>query len=179
MNPNDSRPTLVRAVVACVLLGALMVSCGDDDDSASTAATTPATPFATAEPTGTATTAPAADSSATGSSTAPSGDVSADREALRTSVDALTNLDVVAEGTNAVTAAVSDVKDDLAAVRSSAGSELRPQVEAVQDAVDELETAVADLDSGGVGAAVTAAADLRRQRERCSTRWRPACVEHR
>ena len=60
MNPNDSRPTLVRAVVACVVLGALMVSCGDDDDSASTAATTPATPFATAEPTGTATTAPAA-----------------------------------------------------------------------------------------------------------------------
>ena len=79
---------------------------------------------------------------------------------MRTSVDALTNLDVVAEGTNAVRAAVSDVKDDLAAVRSSAGSELRPQVEAVQDAVDELETAVADLDSGGVGAAVTAAADL-------------------
>ena len=113
--------------MACVLLGVLMVSCGDDDDSASTAATTPATPFATAGPTSTATTSPA-ESSATGSSTAPSGDVCADREALRTSVDALTNVDVVAEGTNGVTSAVADVKDDLAALRSSAGAELQPQV---------------------------------------------------
>ena len=79
---------------------------------------------------------------------------------MRTSVDALTNLDVVAEGTNGVTAAVSDVKDDLAALRGSAGDELQPQVQAVQDAVDELETAVADLDSGGAAAVVTAAADL-------------------
>ena len=81
---------------------------------------------------------------------------------MRTSVDALTNLDVVAEGTNSLTAAVDDVKDDLAAMRSSAGDELRPQVEAVQDALDELEAAVADLDSGGAAAAVTALADLAR-----------------
>jgi hypothetical protein len=138
-----------------------MVSCGDDDDdSASTGATTTATPLATIGPTSTATTAPAAQSSATGSSTAPSGDVCTDREALRTSVDALKDLDVVAEGTNGVTAAVSAVKDDLAALRSSAGPELQPHVEAVQDAVDKLETAVANLDSGGGAAAVTAAAGV-------------------
>ena len=137
MKRSDSSPPFVRAVVACVVLGVVMVSCGDDDDSASTAATTPATPLATAGTTSTETTAPAAESSATGSSTAPSGDVCADREALRTSVDALTNVDVVAEGTNGVTAAVSDVKEDLAALRSSAGDELQPQVQAVQDAVDE------------------------------------------
>jgi hypothetical protein len=160
MKPNDSPAPLVRVAVACVVLGALMVSCGDDDDSASTAATTPATPFATAGPTNTATTEPAAESSAAGSSTAPSGDVCADRDALRTSVDALTDLDVVAEGTNGVTAAVSAVKDDLAALRSSAGADLQPQVQAVQDAVDELETAVADLDSGGAAAAVTAVAGV-------------------
>jgi hypothetical protein len=141
MKPNGSPRPLVRAVGACVVLGVLTVSCGDDDDSASSAATTPATPFATVGPASTATTAPVAESSATGSSTAPSGDVCADRDALRTSVDALTNLDVVAEGTNGVTAAVSDVKDDLAALRSSAGADLQPQVQAVQDAVDELETA--------------------------------------
>ena len=51
-----------------------------------------------------------------------------------------------------MTAAVSDVKEDLAALRSSAGAELRPQVQAVQDA--------ANLDSGGAAAAVTAAADV-------------------
>ena len=79
---------------------------------------------------------------------------------MSTSVDALTNLDVVAEGTNGVTAAVSDVKDDLAALGSSARAELEPQVQAVQDAVDDVETAVANLDSGGAAAAVTAVADL-------------------
>ncbi len=84
----------------------------------------------------------------------------ADREALSTSIDALTNLDVVAEGTNGMTAAVSDVNDDLAALRSSAGSELQADVQAVQDAVDEVETAVANLDSGGAAAAVTAVAGL-------------------
>ena len=160
MKPNDSPARLVRVVVACVVLGVVMVSCGDDDDSASSSAKTPATPFATAGPTSSGTTAPAPGSSPTGSSAAPSGDVCADREALRTSVDALTNLDVVAEGTNGVTAAASDVKDDLAALRSSAGAELQPQVQAVQDAVDEVETAVANLDSGGAAAAVTAVADL-------------------
>ena len=79
---------------------------------------------------------------------------------MRESVDALANVDVVAEGTNGVTAAVSDVKDDLAALRSSAGDELEPQVQAVQDAVDELETAAADVDSGGASAAVTAVSEL-------------------
>ena len=49
MKPNDSPLPRLRAIVACVLLGA-DVSCGDDDDSASTAAPTPATPFATAGP---------------------------------------------------------------------------------------------------------------------------------
>ena len=39
-------------------------------------------------------------------------------------------------------------------------AELQPQVQAVQDAVDEVETAVANLDSGGAAAAVTAVAEL-------------------
>ena len=122
MKGSDSSPPVVRRLVACVVLGIVLVSCGDDDDSSS--------------------------------------DVCADREALRTSVDALTNVDVVAEGTNGVTAAVSDVKDDLAALRSSAGAELEPQVQAVQDASTKLETAVAEIDSGGAAAAVTAVPSL-------------------
>ena len=79
---------------------------------------------------------------------------------MRESVDALTNVDVVAEGTNGVTAAVSDVEDDLAALRSSAGDELEPQVQAVEDALDELETAVAEIDSGGASAALAAVSEL-------------------
>jgi hypothetical protein len=126
MKPNDSPARRLRAVVACVALGVLMVSCGDDDSSSSTTVA----------------------------------DVCADREALRSSVAALKDLDVVAEGTNGVNAAVADVKEDLTALQSSAGDELQPQVQAVQDAADELETAAADLDSGGASAALTAVANL-------------------
>ena len=132
--------------MACVALGVVLVSCGDDDDSAT--ATTVA-------------------------------DVCADREALRESVDVLTNVDVVAEGTNGVTAAVSDVEDDLAALRSSAGDALEPQVQAVQDDLDELETAVDEIDSGGASAALAAVSELAARRRRCSIRWRLARVEHR
>jgi len=160
MKLNERTSPLVRAVVACVVLGGLALSCGDDD-AASTATTTPASAPATAEPaTTTVTTAPMSAPASTVASPTSTGDVCADREALRTSVDALTEVDLVAEGTNGVTAAVDDVKDALAALRSSAGSELRPQVDAVQDAIDEVETAVADLDSGGAAAAVTAVASL-------------------
>ena len=52
------------------------------------------------------------------------------------------------------------MKDDLATLRGSAGAELQPQVQAVQDAVDELEAAVGDLGSGGAAAAVAAVAEL-------------------
>ena len=88
MKPNDSPPPLVRAVVACVVLGVLLVSCGDDDDSAATAQRRGhpvrdgwvAHDRRTAELGG------------------ESGDVCADRE--HCAVDALTS---IAEGTNGVT----------------------------------------------------------------------------
>ncbi len=98
---------------------------------------------------------------------AASGDVCADRDALRTSVDSLQDVDVAAEGTNGLEAALGDVKDDLAALSASAGAELQPQVQAVQDAVGQVETAAANLDSGG-------AADGRHRRVRPGERRR--CV---
>ena len=118
MMGSGSSRRIARQLVACVAIGLLVASCGDDDDSttastASTASTaTPATPFSTATSAASATTtAPSGSSTASGSSIAPSGDVCADREALRASVDALKNLDLVAEGTNGATAAVTDVKE--------------------------------------------------------------------
>ena len=127
MRRSNSSPPVVRRFVACVALGVVLVSCGDDDDSAT--ATTVA-------------------------------DVCADREALGESVDVLTNIDVVAEGTDGVSAAVSDVEDDLAALRSSAGDALEPQVQAVEDDLEELETAVDEIDSGGASAALAAVSEL-------------------
>jgi hypothetical protein len=139
---------LVRRIIACAAIGALAASCADDDDSST--ATTAAT----------ATAASTAASTSTGGSAAPSDDVCADREALRSSVAALNDVNLRAEGTNGVTAAINAVKDDLAALRTSAGDKLRLQVQAVQDAIDQLETAVGNLGSGGGAEAATAVSNL-------------------
>ena len=151
MKRSDTSSRNVRRVVACLAMAALVAACGSDDSpstSDSTSETSPAPAASTA------------DSTPDETSAAPSGDVCADREALRDSVAALADVDLVAEGTNGAKSAISAVKDDLAALRSSAGSELEPEVQAVQDAVDDLETAVGNLDSGGATQAVTAVSDL-------------------
>ena len=151
MKRSDTSSRNVRRVFACLAMAALVASCGSDDSSS------------TSDSTGVTSPAPAAstsDSTPDETSAASSGDVCADREALRDSVAALADVDLVAEGTNGAKSAISAVKDDLAALRSSAGSELEPEVQAVQDAVDELETAVGNLGSGGATQAVTAVSDL-------------------
>ncbi len=84
----------------------------------------------------------------------------ADREALSSSVDALKDVDVAAEGTNGVTAAVADVKTDLEALRASAGPELQAQVDDVESALDDLDAAAADIDSEGAAAALTAVGNV-------------------
>ena len=148
-----------RRVVVCVAIGLVVcTSCGDDDESSSTVAATTVVESTSAAPT-VASVSPAA-SSSTPAASAGSGDMCADREALSSSVAAIGDVDLVAEGTNGVTAAVDAVKDDLAALRGSVSAELRPQVQAVQDALDELETAAADLGSGGAAATATAVSNL-------------------
>ncbi len=148
-----------RRVVVCVAIGVVVcTSCGDDDESSSTAAATTVGEATGAAPT-VASVSPAASSSTPAASTA-SGEMCPEREALSSSVSALGDVDLVAEGTNGVTAAVDAVQDDLAALGESVSAELRPQVQAVQDALDELETAAADLGSGGAAETATAVANL-------------------
>jgi hypothetical protein len=123
---------IVRLVVACLALGLLLASCGDDDDGDGSS------------------------SAATERTTTTAASVCTDREALESSVAALQDVDVRAEGANGLTAAIGTVEDDLRAFGDSAGSELQPQVDAVQDSIDQLKTAVDNLDSDGVAAAVSA-----------------------
>jgi hypothetical protein len=151
MKRSDTSSWNARRVVACLAMAALVAACGSDDSSSTSDSATVTSPASAAS---------TSDSTPDETSAAPSGDVCADREALRDSVAALADVDLVAEGTNGAKAAISAVKDDLAALRSSAGSELEPEVQAVQDAVDDLETAVGNLDSGGATQAVTAVSDL-------------------
>ena len=130
------------------------MSCGDDDDSSATSAGDTAAADTTEATTAVeVTTAPT-------TAGAVSGDACADRDALRSSVAALTEVDVVAEGTNGLTAAVDTVKGDLEKVKASAGSVVEPQVQAVQDAIAATEAGLANLGDGGAAEVATALSDL-------------------
>jgi hypothetical protein len=142
MTTRTSR--IARWVVAGLAVGVLMASCGDDDEPSSTPSSTTSV---------TTTTVAASDP-------APSGDVCADRDALRSSVEDLKATDVQAEGAAGLTAAITSLKGDLVALQGSVDAELEPQVQDVQGAVDELETAVADIDSDGASQALSAVADV-------------------
>ena len=124
---NNSSLRIARLAAAGVAIAALLMgACGGDDDDSSASTT------ATTDP------------------------VCADAQALQSSVANLKDVDLVAEGTNGATAAVSAVKDDFAAVKESAGDKLQPQVQDVQDAIDKMETAVDNIDSDGAAAALEA-----------------------
>jgi uncharacterized phage infection (PIP) family protein YhgE len=74
--------------------------------------------------------------------------------------DAMRGLDVVAEGTNGLTAAVDAVKADLEKVQASAGSTVKPQVQAVKDAIAAAEAGLQNLGDGGATEVKAALTDL-------------------
>jgi hypothetical protein len=89
------------------------------------------------------------------------------KDELDSSVNALGDLDVSAEGTDAVDAAVDDVRNDIEAVGDAAQGEVDDEVEDVETEFDELEAAFATFgDQESTGAAVAgvsnAIADLAR-----------------
>lgn len=151
---SRSSSVIVRRGVACLAIIAVVTSCGDDDDST---ATTSAADTAVAN---TEVAATSAETTTVPATAAASGDACADREALRTSVAGLADVDVVAEGTNGLTVAADAVKSDLEKVRASAGSEVEPQVQAVQDAIAATEAGLANLGEDGAAEIATALADL-------------------
>jgi hypothetical protein len=154
---RDSRSlgVVVQRGVACLALCAMVTSCGDDDDSsaASSATDTAAAATTNAATTVERTTAPTTTATI---ARAASGDACTDREALRSDIAALTDVDVVAEGTNGLKAAVDAVKSDLEKVKASAGSIVEPQVQAVQDAIAAAETGIEHLGQGGAAEVATA-----------------------
>lgn len=119
-----------RVVVAALAFGLLLSACSDDSDS--TSAETTAAPTTTVA------------------------GACADSEALRASVAALEEVDVAAEGTDGLTAAVETVQTDLAAFGASASAELQPLVEAVQTGITELESAIAAFDAEGAAPVLAA-----------------------
>jgi hypothetical protein len=139
-----SIPTSVRTLTAVLGFVGLLGACGSSSHTSS-----PPT-------SGSSTTA-----SSTTASIASNAQLCSAREALRTSIQDLTNVDVVKNGTSAVDAALTKVRDNLKAVKSSAHGQLSPQVDALQNAIDQLGKSISNLSSGGsIGDVVTAAKNV-------------------
>jgi archaellum component FlaC len=71
------------------------------------------------------------------------------QQKLESSVDDLRNIDVVDDGVDALRTDVDAVADNLATFRAEAGTELEPDVDAVQAAVDQVRST---LESSGTPA---------------------------
>jgi len=138
MKPNVNSCRTSRRITACVAVGLFLAACGsDDENSASTPTVVAATSAVESS------TPPESDAIEEPAATAgEGGDPCADRDALQSSIDSLTDVDVVAEGTNGLEAAVDAVSDDLAAVQESAGDDIQPEVDAVRTALDDVQVAV-------------------------------------
>jgi TolA-binding protein len=131
----------VTAVGLGLALLGLLGACASDDPS-STAATSTTSAAATT-----------ASSSASASASATGTELCAARDDLKQSIDDLKNYDIVKNGTSGLQSALTEVQTDLDAVKSSAGADIRPQVTSLQDALNDLTTAVSN---GSVPDAVTA-----------------------
>jgi hypothetical protein len=139
-----SIPTSVRTLAAVLGFVGLLGACGSSSHSSS-----PPT-------SATSTTA-----SSTTASIASNAQLCSAREALRTSIQDLTNVDVVKNGTSAVDAALTKVRDNLQAVKSAAHGQLSPQVDDLQNAIDQLGKSISNLSSGGsISDVITAAKNV-------------------
>jgi hypothetical protein len=142
-----SIPISVRTLAAVLGVVGLLGACGSSSSSSSR----PTTPTSATSTTASSTTA----------NIASNAQLCSAREALKTSIQDLTNVDVVKNGTSAVDAALTKVRDNLQAVKSSAHGQLSPQVDALQNAVDQLGKSISNLSSGGsISGVVTAAKNV-------------------
>lgn len=66
-------------------------------------------------------------------------------ESLESSLDELADLDLVAEGTDGLTAAVDQVQSDLGDLRDSASDAAADEVSALEQSVDDLNGAISAL----------------------------------
>jgi hypothetical protein len=147
------RPLVALAGTVAAL--ALVVACGSDNSSSSSTVLTTTTSVsastsATTSGAGTSTTV--SSSSGTASS-----QLCTARDNLKTSIQDLTNVDVLKNGTSGMQDAVNKVKDNLQAVKTNASSDLQPQIQAFRDSLTALGNAVSNVSSGGVGSVVSAA----------------------
>lgn len=102
-------------------------ACGSDDkaDTTTTAATTTTVASTNPGPVGSASSA-----------------LCQAREDLRTSIAGLSSVDVVKNGTSAITDQLATIKTNLQTVRTQAGSDVQAQADAFQTSLDTVQTAL-------------------------------------
>ena len=140
---------------AAILLGLVLslAACGSSSKSSSTTAA------ASSETTsaGPATTAPGSgDTESTGTASA---EVCAAKEDLQTSITDLKDVNIASSGTSGLQSAITKIKDNLSTLRSAAGDQLKPEIDAFQTSLDDLQKAIENVSSGGVSAVATAVKD--------------------
>jgi hypothetical protein len=146
---TTQRATTIPAVALAVVL--VLSACGGDDTGSDAAAPTGgSTATATTEPSE-ATTSPGPDATA---------DLCAARDDLEQSVQALGDVDVVAGGTDAVEAALGDVREDLAALRGASGSDLQDEVSSLESAIEDLQGTLDGGTEPATGERLTALAQV-------------------
>jgi DNA repair ATPase RecN len=69
------------------------------------------------------------------------------KDALEASVQDLTDLDIIASGTDGLTEAVNNVKEDLQGLKSAVSTDVQPEVEALETAVSDAEDTLGTIDS--------------------------------
>jgi hypothetical protein len=124
----------IRIALLAASLAIVGSACGDDDEPAATTTTS----------TTTTTTLPGPVSSASEAACAA-------RDELQTAIADLSNIDVVRNGTSAITDALTRIQTALGEVRSTAADDVQPQIDAFQQSLDQLQTAI-----GGGASQVTA-----------------------
>src|SRR6478609_2194652 len=93
---------------------------------------------------GTSTSSSSSTSSSTSTNTAMS-EACASAATLKSSLQALTTINPLRDGQAAVTSAITKVKTDLDAAVASASGALKPEVDGVKTAVDQMQTAASGL----------------------------------
>ena len=155
MHPHHTARRIVPRGIAVLKICLAVASCGDDDDDSATGSTAPVDAPASSTVVSITTSA----TPATSGTSRAAGDACAAKDALGESITDLQDMDL-SGGAAGIQDALGDVKDDLAELRSSVSDELQPDVQAVEQAVQDLETALGDIGSGGLGEAVSAVSEL-------------------
>lgn len=154
---RSRRNRSVRSVGLCtvlIVLGAVLAACSSDTPAPSPSSSPAPSSASASSSSSVASSAAKASVSTSGASDKEA--ACAARTQLQTSVDTLTSSSLLTSGTTAIKAAVDQVQTDLNSLAAAAKDDYRPQIDAVQSDLKQLQTSVSALGSGNVSENLTA-----------------------